>query len=175
MKLIVGLGNPGDEYAKTRHNAGFWVVDEIARSLDGGWKNEKARHALTSKVSFQEQDVLLAKPQMFMNESGQAVAALMSFYKIKPADVLIVQDDMDIETGKFKFHLGGRAAGHHGIESIQELLPGMELNRLRVGIGRPDPPQRDGADWVLSKADQSLIDFARQTVSQAALDWCVKL
>jgi len=174
MKLIVGLGNPGDEYAKTRHNAGFWVVDEIARKLEGNWKNEKARHALTCKVSFQDNDVLLAKPQTFMNDSGRAVAALLFFYKIKPEDVLVVQDDMDIEAGKYKFHLGGRAAGHHGIESIQELLPDMEINRLRVGIGRPDPPQMDGADWVLSNADRSLIDFARDSVAQAALDWTTK-
>lgn len=174
MKLIVGLGNPGKEYTKTRHNAGFWVVDELAKMQKADWKAEKNRFAQTAKIEHEGQAILLAKPDTFMNLSGRAVVALCGFYKIEPKDILVIQDDMDIEAGKFKFHVGGRAAGHHGIESIQEHMPGLEIVRLRIGIGRPYPPQMSGADWVLSVADEKLIDFARETVSQAALEWCGK-
>jgi len=150
MKLVVGLGNPGKEYENTRHNVGFWLVDFLAESQKTDWKNEKSRQAATAKIKIGGQDVLLTKPQTFMNESGRAVLALVQFYKIDPKDVLIVQDDMDLPEKTFKFYLGGRAAGHHGIESIQETLPDLEFMRLRIGIGRPELPM-EGADWVLLK------------------------
>jgi len=150
MKLIIGLGNPGKEYAATRHNVGFWLVDLLAETFDVSWKTEKARFAECAKVKILGQDALLAKPQTFMNESGRAVSALLKYYKIDPKDLLVVQDDMDLKERTFKFYPGGRAAGHHGIESIQEALPDIGIMRLRIGIGRPDVPM-EGADWVLSK------------------------
>ena len=115
MKLIVGLGNLGKEYADTRHNAGFWAVDGLAQILEAGWKEEKLRHALICKTECNEEPVILAKPTTLMNLSGRAVSSLVSYYKIKPQDLLIVQDDMDLPQGKFKFYKGGSAAGHHGI------------------------------------------------------------
>ena len=150
MKLIVGLGNPGKEYAATRHNVGFWLVDLLAETWDGTWKHEKTRFADCAKVKVQGQDVLLAKPRTFMNESGKAVSALAKYYKIDSKDILVVQDDMDLPERTFKMYLGGRAAGHHGIESIQQALPDVQFTRLRIGIGRSATPM-EGGDWVLSK------------------------
>ena len=117
MKLIVGLGNPGGEYKDTRHNIGFMVVDKLAKELgvtDPSWNTDPKKNALTAKIG----EVLLVKPQTFMNKSGFAVSALMNFYKLTPADVWIIHDDIDLPLGKIKIREKGGSAGHHGIESI---------------------------------------------------------
>lgn len=129
MKLIVGLGNPGKEYEKTRHNVGFMIVDALASS----WKLEKKLQAEISEATIDAERVLLAKPQTFMNLSGEAVQKIASFYKIDPADVVIIYDDVDLEFGKLRVRHGGSSGGHNGVKSVLQHL-GDEFIRFRVGV-----------------------------------------
>lgn len=177
MKLIVGLGNPGEEYENTRHNAGYAVVDAIAKTCDASWTTETKRFCLKAECSLDGEKIILAKPTTYMNLSGRAVSALASFYKVPDNDILIVQDELDIEPGCFVFSKGGRAGGHHGIESIQELMPEVEVSRLRIGIGKPDKdkePERQMKDWVLSKPkgkEREAFEKAIEDAADAAQDW----
>ncbi|MFA6504194.1 MAG: aminoacyl-tRNA hydrolase [Patescibacteria group bacterium] len=172
MKLIVGLGNPGKEYAGTRHNVGFAVVEALADGEGASWKKDAAHHATLSKITLNDIVVTLARPTTFMNLSGQAVSALAKYYKIKTDEILIIQDELDLAPGAFTFTLGGRAAGHHGIESIQEYLPDEKIARLRIGVGKPT--RGDGKDWVLGKPKsneaEALVSAIDQAV-EAATDW----
>lgn len=146
--LIVGLGNPGPEYAHTRHNAGFMVIDELARRLGSSYTKEEGG-ALTQKQQIAREEVLLVKPQAFMNRSGSAVAHLAKAYKIPADHIIIVHDDMDITPGTIRLKLGGGSAGHNGLKSITEKLATNEYVRVRVGIGKA-PGRRSGADFVLA-------------------------
>ncbi len=137
IKLIVGLGNPGAEYAQTRHNAGFWFIDELAWAWKAVLKEEKKFFGETARVSRPEGDVWLLKPNTFMNRSGQAVAALASFYKIKPEEILVVHDELDIPCGRIRFKLGGGNGGHNGLKDIQARLGTPNFYRLRLGINHP--------------------------------------
>lgn len=170
MKLIVGLGNPGKEYGGTRHNAGFLAVDALAERLGVPWSDDGKRKAEVAKALLGSKTTLLAKPTTFMNRSGEAVQALISFYKIAPHDVLIVHDDMDLEPGRVQFKRDGGAAGHNGVQDILDRLGTDRVNRLRIGIGRPEPEQIPSEDWVLGKLspEQSpnLLDIA-----SAMRDW----
>lgn len=132
MKLIVGLGNPGDKYINTRHNLGFVVVEELSEKMeDGSWKlDQKFKSEIVKTDQF-----ILAKPQTYMNNSGMAVVALANYYKIKTADIIIVHDELDLPLGKIKIRVGGSAAGHHGIESIIKFLGDDKFIRVRIGIG----------------------------------------
>lgn len=133
MKLIVGLGNPEEKYARTRHNLGFELLDDYRRKHDlGDWTLDKKFNAETIKVG---NDLILARPQTYMNNSGISVAALKNFYKLEPPDILVVHDELDLPLGKMKVRLGGAAAGHHGVESIIEALNTDQFARLRLGIG----------------------------------------
>ncbi len=173
MKLIIGLGNPGKEYAGTRHNVGFDLVDELAKKYEADWKSVKSRSADCAKIMVDDQAVILAKPQTFMNLSGRAGAALTNFYKIQPSDILVVQDELDLEPGTFTFSHGGRSGGHHGIDSIQQSMPGMVFTRLRLGIGKPKLKSADHT-WVLGKPDKtdaSLIKKTLQDACPAVVDW----
>ncbi len=173
MKLIVGLGNPGKEYADTRHNAGFWVVDKLAKDCDAEWTADKARESKTAKCHLGRSVLVLAKPQTFMNQSGRAVALLAGFYKIQPQDILIVQDEMDFAPGALGLTLGGSAAGHNGYADILLHFKNIAVNRLRVGIGKPQRAS-ERKDWVLnrpSKEDETAIAHAVSLASQAATDW----
>lgn len=132
MKLVVGLGNPGEKYIGVRHNLGFLVVDDLAKKMDSGqWTMDKKNKSEISKL----QDLILAKPQTFMNNSGMAVSALVNYYKISPEDVIVVYDELDLPLGKIKVRIGGAAAGHHGVESIIESLKTDQFIRVRLGIG----------------------------------------
>ncbi len=132
MKLIVGLGNPGEEYRGTRHNLGFEVVGDFAgKMVDGKWSVENKFKSEITRIP----DVILARPQTFMNQSGIAVTALAKFYKIPPEDIIIIHDELDLELGHIKVRLGGAAAGHHGVENIIEKLGTDQFVRLRLGIG----------------------------------------
>lgn len=134
MKIMLGLGNPGNKYQKARHNLGFLVVDELAKKLGGGvWKKSAKFQAEILKIS---PELLLVKPQTFMNNSGEAVKRLAGFYKLSPEDIVVVHDDLDLLIGKMKLQLGGGAAGHHGVESVIESLSSADFYRLRLGIGR---------------------------------------
>jgi len=129
--LIVGLGNPGKKYQNTRHNLGFMVLDKLANS---SWiKKDKFK----SLVSFLDKDTILVKPQAFMNNSGEAVAKIASFYKIDPSDIWIVHDDLDLKTGQLKIKIGGGTAGHKGLESIISYLKTQDFVRFRLGINHP--------------------------------------
>ena len=163
MKLVVGLGNPGSQYRETRHNVGFLVVDELARR----WRVEQWRdqfQALAAKTAGDGGPVLMAKPMTFMNLSGQAVAGLAGFYKIEPADVFVVTDDVALPLGRLRARREGSDGGHNGLRSVIEALGTQAFPRLRVGVGRGDG-ERDVVDHVLGRfaADE------RDTVSAAVL------
>lgn len=135
MKLIVGLGNPGGQYESTRHNIGYMVVDKLAKELGETappWVIDAKRNVLTAKIG----EVLLVKPQTFMNKSGFAVKALIDFYKLTPADVWVIHDDIDLPLGKIKIREKGSSAGHNGVESIIKELGTDTFVRFRLGIGR---------------------------------------
>lgn len=132
MKLIVGLGNPGDKYKGVRHNLGFMVMDEFIKKIDGGeWQVDNKFKAEVIKTP----DLILAKPYTYMNNSGMAVALLVNYYKISPEDVIVYHDDLDILLGKIKVRTGGAAAGHRGVESIIKALRTDQFTRVRLGIG----------------------------------------
>jgi len=148
MILIVGLGNPGEKYQNTRHNLGFMVVDELARKMlpltKTKWQENKKFNSLV--ISYQSL-VILVKPQTMMNASGFAVAKMANFYQIKPENIWVIHDDVDLPLGKIKIRLGGAAAGHHGVESIIKQLGADQFVRFRLGIGHPGR----GSDRLVEK------------------------
>jgi len=150
IKLFVGLGNPGPEYEATRHNAGFWWVDALSRELKVPLVNERAYHGLVARANVHGQAVWLLEPQTFMNVSGRSVAALSRFYKIKPEEILVVHDELDIVPGEAKLKFGGGHAGHNGLRDIHAQLGTGDYWRLRIGIGHPGV-KTEVADWVLRK------------------------
>ncbi|OHR41764.1 aminoacyl-tRNA hydrolase [Neisseria sp. HMSC070E12] len=137
IKMIVGLGNPGAEYEQTRHNAGFWFIDELAWQYKATLKEEKKFFGSVARISISGSDLWLLKPATFMNRSGQAVAALAQFYKIKPEEILVVHDELDIPCSRIKFKLGGGNGGHNGLKDIQARLGTPDFYRLRLGIDHP--------------------------------------
>lgn len=137
IKMMVGLGNPGSEYEQTRHNAGFWFIDELAWQYKATLKEEKKFFGSVARISISGSDLWLLKPSTFMNRSGQAVAALAQFYKIKPEEILVVHDELDIPCGRIKFKLGGGNGGHNGLKDIQARLGTPDFYRLRLGIDHP--------------------------------------
>jgi len=136
--LIVGLGNPGAEYARTRHNAGFLLVEKLAAQWKCDWANEKKFRARLAKASRNGKRVLLCEPQTFMNESGETVGALAKFYQLPPGRLLVVVDDADLPLGTVRLRPNGSSGGHHGLESIEQHLASREFARLKIGIGRKD-------------------------------------
>lgn len=165
LKLIVGLGNPGRDYEDTRHNAGFWFVDRLAREFGVSLRLDKAYQALTAKIVVQGQTVWLMQPQTYMNRSGVSVAGLATFYKIAPAEILVAHDELDFPPGVIKLKYSGSHAGHNGLKDIAARLGSLDFWRLRVGIGHPRSLnlQQDVADFVLHRASreqQALIDQA---------------
>ncbi len=162
VDIIVGLGNPGTEYANTRHNAGFWFVDEVARRFGGHFKPEKKFNGDVAKASIHGRDVWLLKPNTFMNLSGQALQPLMQFYKINLANVLVVHDELDLPVGTIRLKQGGGHGGHNGLRDIVSRCGGNGFQRLRIGIGHPGDKTRV-TGHVLKKAssdDQRIIEEA---------------
>ncbi len=137
IRLIIGLGNPGPEYEATRHNAGFWLADQIADDLGASFTLEKNFFAWVAKGRHQGEAVIVAKPITFMNRSGQAAGALMRFYKLKPEEVLVLHDELDLLPGQVKLKQGGGHAGHNGLRDIQSAFSSPAFWRLRIGIGHP--------------------------------------
>jgi PTH1 family peptidyl-tRNA hydrolase len=163
--LVVGLGNPGREYAGNRHNVGHMVVDELARRYGGSWRS-KFSGQLTD-VRIDEHRVGLLKPETYMNESGRSVQAAAAFYKLEPDAILVVHDESDLESGRLQARMGGGLAGHNGLRSVAKQLGTPDFLRLRVGVGRPergDP--RPLADYVLSDFEPH--EDAEALVSRAA-------
>jgi peptidyl-tRNA hydrolase, PTH1 family len=156
--LIVGLGNPGAEYARTRHNAGFMLADLLAERWRANWNNEKKFQARVAKAEWQGKRVLLCEPQTYMNASGEAVGGLVQFYQLPLTQVLVVVDDADLPLGEIRLRPGGGAGGHHGLESVASHLGSKEYPRLRIGIGRKDAT-RQIVGHVLGKlaADEMVV------------------
>jgi len=142
VELIVGLGNPGAEYEDTRHNAGFWFVDALARQQHVSFKSEKKFHGEVAKFSHAGQDVWLLKPETFMNLSGQSVQALARFFKINVENILVVHDDLDLPPGAARLKQGGGHGGHNGLRDIISKMGGNGFQRLRLGIGHPGDKSR---------------------------------
>ena len=161
IRLIVGLGNPGPEYEQTRHNAGFWLIDQLRVSL----QRDKNFNALVGKTRIAGEEVWLLEPQTFMNRSGQSVGAICRFYKITPDQVLVVHDELDMLPGVAKLKKGGSSGGHNGLKDITAALGTQDYWRLRIGIGHPRTLNLNQgvADFVLHrprKEEQPLIDEA---------------
>ena len=150
IKLIVGLGNPGPEYEQTRHNAGFWWVDEAARLLKTSLQMDRSHFGLTARTQVKGQNVWLLEPQTYMNLSGKAVGSLARFFKIAPEEILVVHDELDLPPGEAKLKRGGGHAGHNGLRDIHAQLGSPDYWRLRVGIGHPGS-KNEVANWVLKK------------------------
>lgn len=162
IRLIVGLGNPGAQYEKTRHNAGYWWVDAIAAAKRASWKKETKFSGWITRVEEGGAEFILLKPATYMNESGRSVSAVMRFYKIEPAQLLVVHDELDLVPGIVKLKRGGGTGGHNGLADIGEALDSKDFWRLRIGIGHPGDKDLV-ADYVLHKArgaEQDAIDPA---------------
>jgi len=160
IKLFVGLGNPGTEYEATRHNAGFWWVDALARELKLSLVADRSYHGLLARGNVNGQTVWLLEPQTYMNLSGKSVGALARFFKIAPQDILVVHDELDVPPGQAKLKFGGGHGGHNGLRDIHAQLGTGDYWRLRLGIGHPGD-KNEVADWVLKKpapADREAIE-----------------
>jgi PTH1 family peptidyl-tRNA hydrolase len=167
MKLLVGLGNPGPQYRDTRHNVGFWVIDELARrwGLSNSWRERD--EALYAKRG---REAIVAKPLTFMNLSGFAVSRLSQYFQIEPAEMLVIVDEAALPLGRLRARRAGSAGGHNGLKSIIEQLGGTDFPRLRIGVGRGDA-RRDLADHVLSKfeaEERPIIEAATLRAADAA-------
>lgn len=169
MKLIVGLGNPGKKYEGTRHNVGFHVIDRMAAQLDAA-VTKKECQAFTGTVPYRGDKILLAKPQTFMNKSGDAVWALLSYYEDQLDDFLIIHDDLDLQVGSMRFKQKGSSGGHNGLKSIIQHLNSTDFDRLKIGIGR----QENVINHVLtpfSKEEGKHLDEVLNKACDAALFW----
>lgn len=171
VKLIVGLGNPGRQYAETRHNVGFMAIDYLAGKL--GVKVDKIKFkSVVGEGFLGTEKVVLAKPQTYMNLSGEAVLDMVQWYKLDPADILVIYDDMDLPAGKLRLRMKGSAGGHNGMKSIIYLLQSDQFPRLRIGIGRPTNEKMESVDFVLgrfNKEQQELMVDAVKKAGEAAL------
>jgi len=176
-KLVVGLGNPGREYDGTRHNAGFAVLDRVAGKRDCSFRKKWRFSAGVAEFTLSGEKVVLVKPQTYMNRSGAAVAAVLNWLKIAPAEMLVVVDDADLPLGQIRLRASGGSGGHNGLRSIIESLGGHEeFARLRVGIGRSETVGEDITDHVLGKFVPQEREAAAQAIEQAvaAVECCLK-
>ncbi len=176
IRLIVGLGNPGPDYDRTRHNAGFWLADQIADDLKASFTMEKAFFGAVAKARVDGEQVVLVKPMTYMNRSGQAVGAVARFYKFAPEQVLVLHDELDLLPGQVKVKQGGGHAGHNGLKDIQAALGSPAFWRVRLGIGHPrtlglaqqvadfvlHPPRREEQDKI-----DAVLDRVRAVVGHA--------
>jgi peptidyl-tRNA hydrolase, PTH1 family len=165
IKLFVGLGNPGTEYEGTRHNAGFWWVDALARELKLNLSFDRGYHGLVARGNVKGQVVWLLEPQTYMNLSGKSVAALARFYKIKPEEMLVAHDELDIVPGQAKLKFGGSHAGHNGLRDIHAQLGTDDYWRLRIGIGHPGV-KSEVANWVLKRPSPEHRTAIEETVAR---------
>jgi len=160
LKVIVGLGNPGSKYTETRHNAGFWFIEEVARKYGAIFRPDKKFHGEVAKVSIEGKDIWLLKPETFMNRSGLAVQSLLSFYRFTTEQLLVAHDEIDLPPGTAKLKTGGGHGGHNGLRDIISQLGSKDFHRLRIGVGHPGSKDQV-VDYVLhsaSRDDRILID-----------------
>jgi len=174
MKLVAGLGNPGRRYEATRHNVGFMVADLLAEKLGADFKKSGV-DGLLAEGRLGGEKILLLKPQTYMNLSGQAVAAVMNFYKLDPAELLVVYDDLDLDPGRLRLRAGGSPGGHKGMASISQHLGSSRISRLKIGIGRPE--REAVSDFVLMPFPDDhwqLVQPAITTAAEAVLVWAAE-
>ena len=168
LRLIVGLGNPGAEYAETRHNAGFWLCERLARELGASFAREARYHGFVARARLDGEDLWLLMPQTFMNRSGQAVRALTQFFRIEAAEMLVLHDELDLPPGQMRLKFGGGLGGHNGLKDITAHLGTQDYWRLRIGIGHPGdrnevvnyvlkPPRREERDDIDAALDRALL------------------
>jgi peptidyl-tRNA hydrolase, PTH1 family len=167
MHLIVGLGNPGAEYAQTRHNAGFLLVEKLAAQWKADWTNERKFKARMAKSDRQGKRVLLCEPQTFMNWSGETVGEVAGFYQLPLPQLIVAVDDADLPFGEIRLRPGGSSGGHHGLESIEQHLGSREFARLRIGIGRKDGA-RQITNYVLGKFEPAKQELLEKILERAA-------
>lgn len=184
MKLIIGLGNPGEQYEHTRHNLGFMVVEQFLKDFESlkntTWSNEEKLKSDIAIIDWQSKEgkserVILAKPKTYMNNSGMAVSLIASFYKIDPADIWVVHDELDLPVGFLKIRLGGSGAGHHGVESIMQAVGTEKFWRFRMGIGvsrnkeeMANHEVRHAEQFVLAKFDQHETGKLRELIKRGS-------
>jgi len=172
--LVAGLGNPGREYERTRHNVGWLVVDELARRHGGSFRGKFSGQLAETRLD--DLRLALLKPETYMNESGRSIGAARKFFKVEPGDLLVVHDDVDLEPGRLQARLGGGLAGHNGLRSIAQALGAKDFLRLRIGVGRPGRgDRRSVADHVLNEFEpeldaNALIEGAADAVETIARD-----
>jgi peptidyl-tRNA hydrolase, PTH1 family len=172
--LVVGLGNPGREYARNRHNVGYLVADELARRHGGSWRSKFSGQL--AEIRLDGHKVALLKPETFMNESGRAVSAAARFYKLEPDEVLVIHDEGDFDLGRLELKVGGGLGGHNGLRSVAQHLKTQDFLRLRIGVGRPERgDRRPLADYVLSNFEphddaDALVNRAADAVEQLDAD-----
>jgi peptidyl-tRNA hydrolase, PTH1 family len=172
--LVVGLGNPGREYARNRHNVGYLVADELARRHGGNWRSKFSGQL--AEIRLDGHKVALLKPETFMNESGRAVSAAARFYKLEPGEVLVIHDEGDFDLGRLELKVGGGLGGHNGLRSVAQHLKTQDFLRLRIGVGRPERgDRRPLADYVLSNFEphddaDALVNRAADAVEQLDAD-----
>ena len=171
IRLLVGLGNPGPEYHDTRHNAGFWFIDAVARELKTTLAPERGYFGLVARTNLREGPVWLLQPMTFMNLSGKSVAAMARFFKLAPGEILVAHDELDLLPGQIKLKLGGSHAGHNGLRDIHEQLGSADFWRLRIGIGHPGV-RAEVVSYVLREPTAEQRDAVDQSIAQgvSALD-----
>lgn len=167
LHLIVGLGNPGAEYAKTRHNAGFMLAELLATRWRADWNSERKFQSRIARVARDGRRVVLCEPQTFMNLSGEAVGALVKFYQLPLKQLVVAVDDADLPLGEIRLRPGGSSGGHHGLESIEQHLRSREYARLRIGIGRQDG-RREISGHVLGKLGKGELALMERVLGRAA-------
>jgi PTH1 family peptidyl-tRNA hydrolase len=173
VKLVVGLGNPGDAYARTRHNVGYLVADELARALGAGFTVTKFAAELAEARAGGER-IWIMKPQTFMNHSGEAVGPALRFWKLGLDDLVVVHDDLELDALRVQLKVGGGHGGHNGLKSVNAHVGSPDYARVRVGVGRP-PPRVDPADWVLgrfARADDAAVERCGEWAAEAARLCC---
>ncbi len=173
MKIVVGLGNPGEKYAGSRHNIGFGVIDNILKTYQAGPSYNKKFEAIIYSL---DKDKLLVKPQTFMNVSGKSVNRIVNFYKVKSEDLLVVHDDVDLGFGDVRHQFGKTSAGHNGVQSIINAVGSEKFGRVRIGIGRPDPSSSGNQQiekWILQKFDENSkeVDKMVERASEVVINW----
>jgi len=165
--IIAGLGNPGAQYAQTRHNVGFMVANKLVERWRVAWTREAKFCAWLARCSRDDRRILLCRPETYMNASGEAVGPLASFYRVERQNLLVVSDDADLPLGAIRMRPEGSSGGHHGLESIQQHLGSTEFPRLRIGIGRSDPANREITDYVLSQFGKKEADLLEKVLTRA--------
>lgn len=166
LRLVVGLGNPGSQYAETRHNAGFWLVDELARQYQGHFRLDHKYHGETCRITIADRELGLLKPMTFMNRSGQAAAALARFHRIALSEILVIHDELDLPVGTIRLKQGGGPGGHNGLRDLIAQLGGNGFGRLRLGIGHPGD-SREVLEYVLRRAPSAERTLVEQAISDA--------